>query len=443
MKLSEISKCLGIPCSEDREILGVGIDSRQPMYQQMFLAFKGAHVDGHDFARQACEQGAVAIMAERPIPEAPVPVLIVQNVLNALIKIACHHRHSLNLKVLALTGSNGKTTVKEMLACIFRERAFVSYGNFNNQLGVPINMMGLNEQHEFAIFELGANHIGDIHQTAEMVKPDIALINNIGPAHLGQFGSIEHVAMAKGEIYQQLPPGGIAIVNDDDTYHHYWDDVLKNHKVLRFSSQHVSDVWATDIECHQNSCYQFVLHYGLQNQNILLKVPGRHQVQNALAASSMALAAGLSLDIIHKGLESFLGVKGRLNFKPGLQGSMIIDDTYNANLASFRAAIQVLVAQKGTKVLVIGDIAELEQYAQSQHQELGIMAKELGVDYLFALGSFSSFAVESFGENAMHFKDYHELVETLKNYLSSTVTVLVKGSRSAKMENIVHEIVMS
>lgn len=441
MKLSEIAKVLQIPSTTEQDIVGVSIDSRIPMPQQMFVALKGEHVDGHDFVMQACQQGAVAILAEKAI-DATVPVLLVDNVQAALTRIACHHRKSLNLKILALTGSNGKTTVKDMLGSIFTEHAFVSKGNLNNQLGVPINLMSLNETHQYAVFELGANHLGDIEETAQMVKPDIALINNIGPAHLGKFGSIENVAKAKGEIYEKLPLGGIAIVNDDDYYAHFWDPILNQREVLRFSSQHPTDVWATDISEHEASCYQFQLHFGWQTQKIILFVPGRHQVQNALAAASMALAAGLSLEKIKKGLESFTGVKGRLNFKKGIQESVVIDDTYNANLASFRAAIQLLAAQKGTKILVIGDIAELEQYAASQHQQLGKMAYDEGVDYLFALGPHSLYAVESFGQGAKHFFTAAELLAVLKTYLKAGVTVLVKGSRSSKMENIVQEIII-
>lgn len=441
MKLSEIAKVLKVPCILEQEIAGVSIDSRKPMPQQMFVALKGEHVDGHDFVIQAIDQGAVAILAERNI-EVSVPIFVVENARAALTKIACHHRESLNLKVLALTGSNGKTTVKDMLGCIFHDDTFVSIGNFNNQLGVPINLMALNENHTYAIFELGANHLGDIHETAKMVKPDIALINNIGPAHLGKFGSIEQVAKAKGEIYEQLTSGGIAIVNDDDVYAHFWDNLLKHLEVLRFSSEHPADVWASDIREHRTSCYQFKLHFGSHIQEIVLLVPGRHQVQNALAAASMSLAAGISLEQIKEGLESFTGVKGRLNFKTGIQGCVVIDDTYNANLSSFRAAIQVLTAQQGTKILVIGDIGELEHYAQSQHTELGLMAKEWGVDYLFALGPNSLYAVHSFGQKGMHFSDASQLIKALKKHLNAGVTVLVKGSRSSKMESIVQEIVM-
>lgn len=441
MKLSEIAKVLEIPCEAEQEIAGVGIDSRMAMPQQMFVALKGEHVDGHDYVLQAIEHGAVAILAERDLV-VKVPVLVVDNAQAALTKIACHHRQTLNLKVLALTGSNGKTTVKDMLGCIFQEHAFVSKGNFNNQLGVPINLMALNETHHYAVFELGANHVGDIQETARMVKPDIALINNIGPAHLGKFGSIEQVAKAKGEIYEQLSSSGIAIVNDDDFYAHYWDDLFTHLEVLRFSSQHPADIWASDIQEHQASCYQFKLHFGSQTQEIILSVPGRHQVQNALAAASMALAAGLSLLQIQKGFASFSGVKGRLNFKQGLHGCVVIDDTYNANLASFRAGIQLLTAQLGTKILVMGDIAELEHYAQSQHQELGAMAKDLGVDYLLGLGPHSLYAVQTFGDGAMHFAEASQLIETLKMHLNADATVLVKGSRSSKMENIVQEIVV-
>ncbi len=443
MKLSDIAKCLGLDCHQDDTVEGVIIDSRQAKPHDLFVAFQGEHVDGHDFAKDACQRGAIAVLAEKPLPQLSVPVFVVDDCLKALTKIAVLNRQSLDLKVLALTGSNGKTTVKEMLGSILPSSAFISHGNFNNQLGVPINLMALNARHEYAVFELGANMIGDVAHTANLVKPDIALINNIGPAHLGKFGSIDNVARAKGEIYEQLASGGMAIVNDDDTYAHYWDKQLKQHEVLRFSSQHPADVWASDIREVNHSSYTFDLHFGQHCIHITLSVPGRHQVQNALAAASMALAAGISLEQIKLGLEAFTGVKGRLNFKAGLQCSTIIDDTYNANLASVKAGLQVLASQSGTKIFVMGDIAELEHYAKEQHLAMGQIAKDLGIDYLLAIGPFSFYAVEAFGDKGHHFKNQKDLIDYLKKCLNNQVTVLVKGSRSSRMENIVQDVVVN
>jgi UDP-N-acetylmuramoyl-tripeptide--D-alanyl-D-alanine ligase len=441
MKLSEIAKCLGLSCSKEQEITGVSIDSRQTKPQDLFVAFEGEQVDGHDFIFDAIQKGAGAILAQKPIQNLPVPIFVVQDCLKALTNIAVAHRQSLKLKVLALTGSNGKTTVKEMLACILPPSAFISYGNFNNQLGVPINMMSLKSSNDFAVFELGANMVGDIAHTAQLVQADIALINNIGPAHLGKFGSIEQIASAKGEIYQKLSPQGIAVINDDDFYAHFWDDLVQSHEVLRYSSKHKADVWASDIHQNENGTYNFCLHFGQQLIMVQLHVPGRHQVDNALAAASMALAAGVSLAQIKHGLESFSGVQGRLNFKAGLNQSLVIDDTYNANAASMEAGLKVLVSQKGKKIFVMGDIGELEHYAESEHARVGKIAKDLGINELLAVGQQSQFAVQSFGKGALHFNSQEELLEYLKQSLSKEVSVLVKGSRSSKMENIVKQII--
>lgn len=443
MKLSEIAKCLGLNCTEEQEILGVSIDSRKTKPHDLFVAFHGEHVDGHDFIRDAIQNGATAILAQKPVENLSVPIFVVKDCLEALTKIAVVHRQSLKLKVLALTGSNGKTTVKEMLACILPTSAFISHGNFNNQLGVPINMMSLKSDNDFAVFELGANMLGDIAHTAELVQPDITLINNIGPAHLGKFGSIEKIALAKGEIYQKLSPQGVAVINDDDRFSHFWDALVQHHEVLRYSSKHPADVWASNVISHEKDSYHFLLHFGHQNIAIQLSVPGCHQVDNALAAASMALAAGMSLEQIKQGLESFSGVQGRLNFKVGLNHSVVIDDTYNANAASMEAGLKVLTSQKGKKIFVMGDIGELEHYAESEHARVGKIAKELGIHELLAVGQQSQLAVKSFGQGAIHFHSQDELLNYLKPHLSKDVSVLVKGSRSSKMENIVKQIIQN
>lgn len=441
MKLSEIAKCLGMSCEQDHEINGVSIDSRKTQAHDLFVAFQGEHVDGHDFVSDAIKNGATAVLAQKFIPQLPVPILVVNDCLQALTEIASHYRQSLNLKVLALTGSNGKTTVKEMLSCILPPSAFVSHGNFNNQLGVPINIMALKPSHKYAVFELGANSVGDIAHTAQLVQADIALINNIGPAHLGKFGSIEKIATAKGEIYQKLNPQGLAVINDDDSYAHFWDEMVGMHEVLRYSSTHKADVWASEIQKKEHNDYFFVLNFAQQTIEIKLQVPGRHQVDNALAAASMALAAGISLEQIQNGLERFTGVQGRLNFKSGMNSSLIIDDTYNANAASMQAGLEVLASSNAKKIFVMGDIGELEQYAQSEHARVGKIAKDLGIDELLAVGVHSKYAVDAFGKNAQYFNSQEDLLAYLKKYLAKDVTVLVKGSRSSKMENIVNQIV--
>lgn len=440
MKLSEWAGWLNIRCSTDVEVHGVSIDTRHLLPQQLFVAFPGEKVDGHDFAKIAVEKGAAAIMVNRHLPDIPVPQLVVEDSLAALALLAKRYRQRLTCKVLALTGSNGKTSVKEMLSQILPAPSFASKGNFNNHLGVPINILNVPEYCQYAVFELGANQKGDIAFTAGMVKPDVALINNIGPAHLGGFGSIDGVAEAKGEIYDALLTTGIAVVNDDDDYHHYWDKRLMNLQVLRYSSHHPADVWASDIVQLPSGSFQFQLHLLKQQKMVELKVPGRHQVQNALAAAAMAFALDIPFEKIVQGLSLFTGVMGRLNVLIGQHEATIIDDTYNANLASVRAGIEVLAQRKGQKILVIGDLAELGEYVESQHVEIGKIAKQLGVDQIYAVGKSTPLSVAAFGEGGYHFTSQQELVEHLRKCLNKQVNVLVKGSRSSKMEEIVRQI---
>ncbi len=442
MRLATFANYLGVDSHGFNEIHfnEVKIDSRKVNPGDLFVAFKGLQVDGHDYAMAAVENGAIAILAQKPLPTISVPVIVVSDCFAALTHAAQEYRKTWNTKVLALTGSNGKTTVKEMIALILPSPRFATQGNFNNELGVPINILNVKPECKFAIFELGANHKGDIAYTAELVKPDISLINNIGPAHLGGFGSIEGVAIAKGEIYQALPQEGIAIINDDDQYAHYWDNIIASRLVFRFSSSHPTDVWADSIEVDEWGSYSFNLHAETERVSVKLKVPGRHQVQNALAAASMCYAAGLSLQSIAQGLASFTGVKGRLNILTGFHEAKIIDDTYNANLESIRAGLQYLASCSGKKILVIGDLAELGEFSVDQHKQIGIIAKELKIDELLAIGQYTTHSVSAFGKDAIHFEDREHLVNYLKKILNQQTNVLIKGSRSSRMEEIVHKI---
>jgi UDP-N-acetylmuramoyl-tripeptide--D-alanyl-D-alanine ligase len=440
MKLSTFADYLGLEYSEDVEFSQVKIDSRRVVPGDLFVAFPGQKVDGHDYALAAVQQGAVAILAQKPLRNLHVPVLVVPDCAQALTIAAKAYRQTWRMKVLALTGSNGKTSVKEMLGSIIPEPRFCSMGNFNNQLGVPINILNVHPTSKYAIFELGANHRGDITHTASLVQPDIALINNIGPAHLQGFGSIEGVAVAKGEIYQSLGTNGIAVVNDDDQYAHFWDAHLVDKRVIRFSCEREKEVWASGLLVDAAGCFQFELHIVHQSQKLHLKVPGKHQVHNALAAASMAYAAGIELSTIVAGLEKFTGVGGRLNIKIGFNQSTVIDDTYNANLASVKAGLEYLSQRPGEKILVIGDLGELGDYEQSQHAEIGKIAKQLGINQLLAVGQKTTHCVEAFGIGASHFTTRELLINYLKKVLNNQVSVLVKGSRSARMEEIVQQL---
>jgi UDP-N-acetylmuramoyl-tripeptide--D-alanyl-D-alanine ligase len=438
MNLKQLAKCMGQTVELETEIEGLAVNDQLIKPGYVFVATKGSKLDGHDFAKSAEAKGAIAIIAEKPIAGLTIPVFLTMDYLADLTKIAKQHRQALDIKIMALTGSNGKTTVKDMLAEIMPESCYVSHGNFNNHLGVPINLMSVRANHDMAVFELGANSKGDIAHTASLLSPDICLINNIGPAHLGGFGSLDGVASAKGEIYQALKPGGIAIVNDDDVYAHYWDGFLVNKKILRFSSQHQADIYASNIEFKSDGCFAFKIHFSQgESISIQLQVPGRHQVQNALAAASMSYAAGIDVLFIQQGLCQFRGVRGRLNILKGPNGSTIIDDSYNANLASIKAGIDVLASYPGIRILAIGDVAELGEHSQVQHEAIGIYAKERGINQLFAVGNACQYTVAAFGSGGKHFANRQSLAQHLRACLNDRVSVLVKGSRSSRMDEII------
>ena len=290
MKLNEIASLFSITCADERAISGICIDSRKLQPNDLFIAIPGDTFDGHDFIRDAAARGALAIICHRAIPDIAIPQLIVSDTLQALATIATHHRQQMNCHTIALTGSNGKTTVKEMIAGILPTPSFATPGNLNNHIGVPLSVFQLQSMHRYAVFELGANHPGEIAHTVAIVKPQVTLINNIAPAHIEGFGSIDGVARAKGEIYQGLIPEGTAVINDDDVYAHFWDEWLENKKIIRFSARKNSHVYARNVVLTADGCAQFVLVTPQGESMIQLQVPGLHNVSNALAATACTLA---------------------------------------------------------------------------------------------------------------------------------------------------------
>ncbi|MDF1683543.1 MAG: UDP-N-acetylmuramoyl-tripeptide--D-alanyl-D-alanine ligase [Legionellaceae bacterium] len=447
MNLREIAISLDLTVSEnmpgDVVITGVSIDTRTLEAGNLFVALRGTRVDGQQFIPEAIKRGASAVLCSELSPECNIPQLVYPDLEKALGLIATAYRASLSCPVVALTGSNGKTTVKEMLASILPKPAFATPGNWNNHLGVPLSIMKLNKTHRYAVLELGANHAGEIAYTSAMAKPHVTLINNISGAHIEGFGSIEGIAKAKGEIHQNLLPGGTAVINADDDYAHYWDDVLANKKILRFSAtQHDVDIYAKDIELNHTDGPRFKLVTPAGDMTIILKVPGMHHVLNALAAASCAYALHIALDKIAEGLAQFSGVPGRLTSRAGRHDAMILDDTYNANLSSVLAGIHVLAARKGKRVLVLGDMGELGEHSAAYHQEAGEVARTEGLDKVFTCGTQSHRAADAFGEQGQHFETQEALLEALLSLLDATTTVLVKGSRSSAMENVVNGLVI-
>lgn len=443
MLLSEVASWLNCHVSTDSEIQSVKIDSRDINKGDLFIAIIGENFNGHDFIDQAIKRGAVAVVVSQPI-DCTKPVLKVDDTIRALGTIAYNHRIQFNIPIIALTGSNGKTSVKEMIASILSNYpSFSTQGNLNNHIGAPLSLLQLNASHQYAVFELGANHPGEIAYTAGLVKPWVTLINNIGPAHIEGFGSIEGVADAKGEIYQALDDNGIAIVNDDTDFNHYWDKIIANRQCYRFSKNHRSSITAENINYDNNKRASFDLVIDDLRQLVQLQVPGEHMVSNALAAASCCFAIGISLGEIARGLAKFIGVKGRMAFVTGKKNSLIIDDTYNANLASAKAAIEVLASLPGLKYLVLGDMGELGDKAESHHRQLGEYARQKGIDYLYSCGNLSRYASLPFAENGSHFASQQQLIEKLEKLLGPEVIALVKGSRSAKMEAVVDKLTIN
>jgi UDP-N-acetylmuramoyl-tripeptide--D-alanyl-D-alanine ligase len=443
MRLSEAALATrGQLIGADVEFCCVGTDSRAIKKGQLFVALKGENFDGHEYAAQSLEQGASAVLVSKASNVSP--AVVVEDTRLALGDLASHWRAKFDMPVVAITGSNGKTTVKEMLAAILKvataddASVLATQGNLNNDIGLPMTMLNLGKQHRYAVLEMGMNHTGELSYLSNLAKPNVALVNNAGTAHIGELGSLEAIANAKGEIFEGLADGGTAIINADDVFANLWKNLASKHQQVTFGLKAKADVTAK-YELHAaSSDLELIAPNG--TVKFTLPAPGLHNVSNALAAASAALALNVSLENIATGLSNFAGVKGRLQTKQGFAGAKVIDDTYNANPMSMKAAIDVLKASAGQRIFVMGDMAELGADAASMHSEIGAYAKTAGIEKFYALGELTKNAVTAFGANAMHFKTLEALAESLKKMMNAETTVLVKGSRSMRMERVVDAI---
>lgn len=446
MRLSEAASATqGRVIGEDALFTSVGTDSRALTPGQLFVALRGEHFDGHAYALQCLDQGAVAAMVDTP-RDGLSPALLVQDTRLALGDLAAHWRGKFTMPLAAITGSNGKTTVKEMLASILRmetgddDAVLATQGNLNNDIGLPLTLLKLRSQHKYAVAEMGMNSPGEISYLTRIGRPTVALINNATMAHLGGLGTIEAIAQAKGEIFEGLAEDGIAVINADDAFAPLWNMLSAPHKVLTFGLEHAADVSASYQLHADGSTVRMDSPLGVAEFS--LPVAGVHNVRNALAAAAAAMAMGVPLTAITAGLSTFGGVKGRLQYKAGHNGAFVIDDTYNANPASMKAAIDALAARPGAKLLVLGDMGELGADAAKLHAEIGRYAQQAGVDALFVLGDLSHEMVAAFGEHgdkdrARHYATPEALATDLTQRMSTSATVLVKGSRFMRMERVV------
>ncbi len=507
----------------DVSFAAVSTDTRTIQQGDLFIALKGENFDGAQFVAQAAQEGAVAaiVNADSVIENASCPLLRVPDTRLALGKLAAHWRKQFDIPLVAITGSNGKTTVKEMLASILRQQTkddlhdrplslrgrvgvggpsedandlvLATQGNLNNDIGMPLTLLKLRATHRYAVIEMGMNHANEIDYLTRIARPSVALVNNASGAHLQGLGSVEGVARAKGEIFAGLVGDGTAVINGDDAHAALWRKLADKHRVFDFAleraaatryceaadcgSSRLAPPPAPDANPHLNplpvgeeaialSPSGGKLDRGLAHRvvgaaavrgewtaqgygglllartpagelRVVLQVPGEHNARNALAAATAALALHIPLTTIVKGLQGFGGVTGRLQRKQALHGATLIDDTYNANPASMHAALEVLAQAAGKRIFVLGDMGELGDDAAQFHREIGIAARELGIERLFALGTLSAEAVREFGTGAQHFASIDELYAVLDKELGAQTTVLVKGSRFMKMERVV------
>lgn len=447
--LNWIADVLGVSYQgENTPFSTIVTDSRQLQAGEVFLALKGPNFDGHKFAKTAQQLGAKALIVEA-LQDVEIPQFVVENSRIALGKLGAAVMAHVSPKTVAMTGSVGKTTVKEMTAAILSQlgEVLATNGNFNNDIGVPLTLLRLEEKHQYAVIELGANHLGEIAYTTDLVKPHVAAITNVAEAHLEGFGDLFGVARAKGEIFLGLPKDGVAVVNADSEFIDYWLARLDDKQVTQFSASKQKDIWAENIVLDDFGRAEFNLVYKGESVTVKLPIPGSHNVTNSLVAAALVLPLGVSLSEVASGLSNMPQVKGRVNIIEVSDDLTLIDDSYNANPGSVRAAIDLLSGINGEKILVLGDMAELGEDARVYHQEVGEYAKNKGIDHVYTLGVLSQSASDVFEQPGRHFSTREKLVESLKLALASKLakthertTILIKGSRSSRMELLVDEL---
>jgi len=416
---------------------GIAIDSRNISRQALFAALPGQHVDGHNFVASAADSGAAAALVKRPQKTLTLPQIVCDDVEYGLGRLTSYWRSQFKLPVAAVTGSNGKTTVKTMLAAIVSQRfnCLVSAGNLNNELGVPLSLAQLSAEHEVAVIEMGAAKPGDIRYLAELAQPQLGIVTMAAPAHLQGMGDLAGVAKTKGELYQALPADGFAVINADDPHFSQLCE-MSSAQIISFGLDQTADFgghWETSSD-GLGGLLDMHCPYG--QAKIQLNLMGRHNARNALAAAAAAAALGCGLEEISTGLSQVQPVEGRLCTYRSHAGWCLVRDTYNANPASVRAAIDVLLAMPGEPWLVLGSMAELGSDAEHIHREIGEYAFQSGVQQLLTLGDLAQSSHQAFKGESRHFSHYRELSEYLIGAIEAQTCCLIKGSRGMKMERV-------
>lgn len=433
----------GVVQGDNVSFTEVSIDTRQLQAGQLYIAIKGERFDGHDFLQQAEQKGASAALISQPY-HGTLPVIQVKDTIKALADLARLHQTKLAVPTFAVTGSCGKTTTKNLLANILSQRynTLVNASSFNNNIGVPLTLLQLNKDHQVAVTEMGANHAGEISELTAIGKPQIAMITNAYGVHLEGFGDLEGVARAKGEIFQGLADNGTAILNADNQFFEYWKTLItsngKSQKIISFGIKNPADVTAKNIRLDTHSKPLFALVLPDKNEiEIALPLLGEHNIYNALGAAAAAFAFGLKADDIQQGLQTSKTTERRLVELTGINDACIIDDSYNANPTSVKAAIDILSGRPGQRILALGDMLELGKDESILHQQIGEYAKQAGLDALYCFGPLSQHAATAFGKNAEHFTNHESLIKVLLTRLDNQTTVLVKGSKSMNMNKVV------
>ena len=422
--------------SLDTQFCGVTIDSRKNCKERLFVAIRGDHFDGHDYVATAYRNGAVVALVETKT-DCDIAQIVVDDCKQAMAVLANHWRHSCQATVIALTGSNGKTTVKDMLCQILLHEAptHATKGNFNNDIGLPLTLFDLSQDDHFAVVELGANHADEIAALAEIAEPEIVYVNNVAAAHLAGFGSVQGVIEAKGELYAYCKPGHRALFNLDEAASQYWQSICAAETTLScalYEDAVLGAKWSQD-----DNGLSLEVNYAEKKQNVTLQAYGEHNARNALAAISIAILSGLEFHRAVQNLAGFAGVKGRLQMMKGPQGSRLINDSYNANPDSLEAGIKVLCSLRGEAWLALGDMGELGSETEALHRKAAQTAKNQGVEKLFGLGEMSCIASDEFGDSGYCFEQIDEMAESIRGQIHQGVNLLVKGSRSAGMDKLV------
>lgn len=445
LDLHLIAKILGATLQGKQAVVkGVSIDSRKVRAGELFFAIPGERVDPHQFLDTVLASGAAAAVVEKAQPTV-LPQLIVDDAYQALGKLAKFWREQFSLPIIGLTGSNGKTSLKNMIASILlaanqgdEDKVLYNHGNLNSGFGLPLTLLRLQPSHRVAVLEMGMSSFGEIDYISQIARPQVAVINNVFPAHVEGLGSLENIAEAKAEIFNGLNAAGVAVLNRDDAFFEYWHDKTQAFERVSFGLGPKATIYATDIS--DTLFPGFILHTPLESATVQLNVMGKHNVKNALAATAAAYALAIPLETIVEGLEAVEAVSGRLREIRHASGAIILDDAYNSNPGSLRAGIDVLVKHPGKHILVMGDMKELGSDEIAFHQQIAYYAADAGVDTLLAYGPLSLETADLFKGDSMHFDTHEELITALQPLLHTGVTVLVKGSNSMNLAKVVNAV---